>query len=209
MRKRLFLGTCFLIFPGLSWAQSLQGSSQAQFAQNQQADREKLARFENEATLLEFKEIGQLVPLPRARGVRVDRRLNRKYAWCRPWTRQFLRAMAEHHWDQFGTTFQVNSAVRTVAYQRSLAKRNKNAASTSGPKRSSHLTGSTVDITKVGMSSSEILWWREALLALEKRGLIEATEEFQQAVFHVMVFQHYADPPLVVTRPESERRASR
>ena len=79
-----------------------------------------------------------------------------------------------------------DSAVRTQEYQWKLQEHNGNATN-----RSSHIFGSTVDIAKKGMSRKSIQWMRHYLLRFEKMGLIEATEEFHQAVFHVMVFKAY------------------
>jgi hypothetical protein len=71
------------------------------------------------------------------------------------------------------------------------SKKNKNAAPVSGPTSSSHLGGSTVDITKKGLTKDEIRWMRKALLKLEAQDLVEATEEFRQSVFHIMVYKMY------------------
>ena len=107
---------------------------------------------------------------------------------------------------EFGESLQVNSCVRTVVYQRALAGRNGNAARVSGSRASLHLTGSAVDITKVGMSARQIRWMRERLLRNERQGMVEATEEFVQSVFHVVVFKKY-DPP--VAKPTKNKPAAK
>jgi hypothetical protein len=71
---------------------------------------------------------------------------------------------------------------------------NGNTAPISGPKKSSHLTGATVDIAKVGLTKAELDWLRKKLLVLEAEDLIEATEEQDQLVFHAMVFHTYSQP---------------
>jgi uncharacterized protein YcbK (DUF882 family) len=175
-----------------AFAASLQGSPAAMERQNKQADKEKLSRL-HENQLEVFKKKKLLVPLPDGKhGVVVDPRHQEKYNWCRPWTRRFLVDLGKDFEKKFGRPIQVNSAVRSVEYQELLKSRNANAAKgKSGPKRSSHLTGATVDIAKKDMSTEELAWMRNHLLALEKEGLIEATEEHVQPVFHVAVYKHY------------------
>jgi hypothetical protein len=65
---------------------------------------------------------------------------------------------------------------------------NANAAPIDGPRRSSHLTGSTVDISKL-LGNTE--WLREYLWQKFDQGEIILVEETNQAVFHVMVLKHY------------------
>ena len=69
---------------------------------------------------------------------------------------------------------------------------NANAAPAYGLERSSHLTGATVDITKIGMAAKQVSWMRRRLNELEKNELIEYVEEVnQQSTFHIMVFAKY------------------
>ncbi|MBI2635588.1 MAG: D-alanyl-D-alanine carboxypeptidase family protein [Parcubacteria group bacterium] len=172
-------------------ANELRGSSDAIERQNKQADLENLSRL-TEKQLGTFKKSGLLVPLPISKGVIVDDRLPKKYRYCRPWVLQFLVDLGENYETRFGKQIQVNSAVRTVEYQEELQKRNRNAASAkAGSQQSSHLTGATIDIAKKDMSYRELAWMRNHLIVLERKGLIEATEEFHQEVFHIMVFNRY------------------
>ena len=83
----------------------------------------------------------------------------------------------------------MNSAVRTIAYQKELRKTNKNAAPTDGDEQTSHTTGATFDIGKLGLKGKHIKWLRQHLLALKKAKKGEVVEEMHQAVFHVMVFK--------------------
>ena len=56
-------------------------------------------------------------------------------------------------------------------------------------KQSSHLTGSTVDISYKDISPESKAWLERKLRQMERQGLVEATEEHgSQACFHVMVF---------------------
>lgn len=169
----------------------LQGSPEALARQNELADLEKLPRI-RERQIKTFQQSELLVPLPKMMGVIIDYRLSTKYQWCRPWARTFLIDIGSDFHREFGKNIQVNSAVRTVEHQAKLIKRNGNAASNKpGPRESSHLTGATIDIAKRGMSPEQLTWMRDRLMNLERRGLIEATEEFRQPVFHIMVSMKY------------------
>lgn len=187
---------CFLLFAGaavLAIAQqpSLRGSRESQRRQNRQADKEGLTRIKSRAQQKRFEKTGLLVSLPENRSVRVDGRLSKDRRVCRPWTRRFLLRTGLKFYKKFKQPIKVSSDIRTVPDQRLLRGRNPNAAPVTGRFASSHLTGSTVDITKKGMSAKQIEWMRRELISLEKQRKIEATEEFRQPVFHVMVFKSY------------------
>jgi hypothetical protein len=128
---------------------------------------------------------------------------NRRY--CRPWTARFLADLAKEHAAAFHRPFQVNSAVRTVEYQKRLMRTTGNAAAAEGDVVSPHVTGSTIDIGKRGMPRTELAWMRRQLLALQNAGKIDVEEEFEQACFHITVYKAYetasptpktAQPPL-------------
>lgn len=187
-----------LTFAQSSWAEqkkttikkprmSLRGSGTVARAQNTQADRERLTRIADEKELRRFIELGILVPLPNNLFVRVDSRLDERYRYCRPWTRNFLNDLGRAHLLTFGRPIQVNSAVRPISRQRALKRSNGNAAPVKGPTRSSHPTASTVDIQK----GSDVNWMRDYLRQKKAAGQIAVAEEFRQSVFHVMVFQNY------------------
>ncbi len=171
---------------------SLRGSPESQRRQNEKADKVNLSRIKDDAQLEKFKELKLLVPIPQNETVQIDPRLAEKWRWVRPWTTKFLKDIGREYYSQFKKPIQVNSAVRTVERQNELRGTNRNAASTEGDKKSSHLTGAAIDIAKIGMSPTELVWMRNRLLALEKRALIEATEERRQLVFHIMVFKNYS-----------------
>lgn len=209
MRRILTAFFVFFVGAGVAEAQSFLGSRGSLREQNRQADRENLTRLQTDAQLARFKQAGLLVPLPGNAHIRIDTRLDEKWRWCRPWTREFLLDFGVAHHQKFRTALQVNSAVRTSARQRQLERSNPNAARAAGELGSSHLTGSTVDITKLGMSAEEIQWMRNRLRDLQRRGLIRVVEEFNQSVFHVMVFKHYAKPPAVKTPPAKKKSSRR
>lgn len=174
----------------------MRGTHELLVHQNVIADVEGLNRIQNDAQLNAMVRSGALVRLPVGSALDVDPRLpvNRRY--CRPWTARFLGEISRAHEELFGHPLQVNSAVRTVNFQRRLMRFNGNAAPASGDTASPHLTGETIDITKKGMSPREIGWMRAALGELQRDGKMDVEEEFEQAVFHISVYKTYA-PGLV------------
>jgi hypothetical protein len=171
---------------------SLKGTHESLVRENFEADQAGLARIENDVMLEMLKRSGELVSIEDALGVKADSRLEKKWAWVRPWTSEFLIDLGRGFHDAHKSTLLVSSAVRTDEYQGFLQLINKNAAMTSGARKSTHPTGATIDITKRYLTHKEIKWLRVQLLALEAQGLIEATEEFFQSVFHVMVLPRYS-----------------
>lgn len=110
------------------------------------------------------------------------------YRTLRPWTYNFLRRLGAQYFARFRNSFTVTSMTRTIAYQRRLRSGNANAAPAN---LSSHTTGATLDISWRGMTRPQIVWLSDILLRLERQELVQATREFQQPVFHVMVYPVY------------------
>jgi hypothetical protein len=176
----------------------LRGSHDILVHQNQVAEREGLDRIQNDEDLINLRSERLLVSLPATNTLQIDERLpvNRRY--CRPWTAEFLAALASAHYAHFHTPLQVNSAVRTVEFQQHLLRINGNAAPAEGDIASPHLTGQAIDIAKHGLSLTEIAWLRGYLLPLVQEGKVDVEEEFQQACFHISVYKKYlpsADAP--------------
>ena len=173
----------------------LKGSEESQLWQNYMVEKEGLARMPNRKHLLTWEALGFFVSLPQTNTARIDSRLKKdpEYCFALPRVADFLKDRAyELRRDLPGVHFEVSSAVRDEDRQKKIRRAgNWNAASVSGPKASSHLTGATIDITKKKMSKAQIEWWRKKLLYYETLRMIEATEEFNQAVFHIMVFGSY------------------
>ncbi|MGC2582442.1 MAG: DUF5715 family protein, partial [Acidobacteriaceae bacterium] len=172
----------------------LRGSMASLLRQNERDTAEGLVRIEDNAQLLQMEDEQAIVPLPASYGLRVNPDLPVDRRYCRPWTARFLADLARSHYERFHRPFQVNSAVRTVAFQRMLLEINGNAAPAEGDLASPHLTGAAVDIGKHGMSFSEIAWMRAHLLPLQTAGKIDVEEEFYQACFHITVYRSYAPP---------------
>jgi len=172
----------------------LRGSLASLMRQNERDDAEGLTRIEDDAQLHEMEADRDLIAVPASSALRVNPDLPRDRRYCRPWTARFLADLARSHYARFHRSIQVNSAVRTVAFQRALMAINGNAAPAEGDTASPHLTGAAVDIGKKGMSLSEISWMRAWLLPLQAEGRIDVEEEFYQACFHVTVYRSYAPP---------------
>lgn len=165
---------------------SLLGSHESQARQNEEALREGLERVLNDARLNRMKKDGTLVELPTHKYLEVDPRVPPKFRFCLPEVKTFLLDLASN--PRRTGKIKITSAVRTDVYQRELRKKNPNAVPLS-----SHVFGCTVDITKLKHSKAELKVLRKFLLELEGAGLIEATEETRQSVFHIMVFKKYLE----------------
>jgi len=174
---------------------ALKGSHEILVRQNEMADQEGLDRVQDDDGLLAMRESKLLVPIPAVQGMVLDERLPENRRYCRPWTAQFLTALARAHYSRFHSALQVNSAVRTVEFQQKLMITNGNAAKAEGETASPHLTGQAVDLAKHGLSLTEIAWLRGYLLPLVQSGKIDVEEEFQQACFHVSVYRKYVPQP--------------
>ncbi len=171
---------------------ALKGSHEILIHQNEMADRDGLARVQDDGDLEEMRRRAMLVAVPVGGGLQVDERLPGSRRYCRPWTANFLAVLARAHYARFHTALQVNSAVRTMAIQQRLLRTNGNAAPVAGETASPHLTGQAVDIGKRGMPLVEIAWLRGYLLPLIEAGKIDVEEEFQQSCFHISVYRKYA-----------------
>jgi hypothetical protein len=172
----------------------LRGSHESLERQNTRLDADGLERIEDESDLADRIEHKLLVPIPASGALTVNADLLPAHRYCRPWTALFLANLARAHDAAFHRPLEVNSAVRTVEYQKRLMEINGNAAAAEGDIVSPHLTGATIDIAKDGLSRDEIAWMRRRLLALQVAGKIDVEEEFQQACFHITVYKSYAPP---------------
>jgi len=178
----------------IRWVPPLRGSLASLMRQNERDEAEGLVRIEDQAQLDEMESAGDLVEVPASYSLRVNPDLPQDRRYCRPWTARFLADVAASHYARFHRPLQVNSAVRTVAFQRELLMVNGNAAPADGDIASPHLTGAAVDIGKHGLTLQEIAWMRAWLLPLETAGKIDVEEEFYQSCFHITVYRSYARP---------------
>jgi hypothetical protein len=185
----------------------LRGSRESLLRQNVKDTEEGLVRIQDDDQLNALRADRELVMLPASSALAVNPGLpfNRRY--CRPWTARFLSDLSQAHYERFHRSLQVNSAVRTVDFQRSLMLVNGNAAAAEGDMASPHLTGAAIDIGKKGLTTSEIAWMRAWLLPLQTAGKIDVEEEFYQACFHISVYKLYA-PPLLPRAPRKRASAT-
>ena len=169
----------------------LKGSRESLLRQNVRSTEDGLTRIQDDSDLMGMRRDGDLVALPSNASLLVDERLPANRRFCRPWTAQFLSDLARVHSGRFHRSLQVNSAVRTVEYQRHLERINGNAAPAEGNNASPHLTGATIDIAKKGLSMEEVGWMRAYLAPLQAAGKIDVEEEFYQSCFHITVYRSY------------------
>ena len=189
----LFVGIAEFALCGDDKAISLKGSTDSLAWQNKIADEQKLPRVSSDKELEQLKKSGVLIQIPE--WFRIDPRLDQKWRWVLPETAKFLDDFGVDFINHFGRYFKTTSAIRTTVRQLEIAKEgNPNAElPMEGPRRTSHTTGATIDISKIDMNEDELAWTRKELLRLEKLQVIEATEEdSQQKCFHIMVFKTYA-----------------
>ncbi|HEX4424999.1 MAG TPA: DUF5715 family protein [Terriglobales bacterium] len=177
----------------VAWNPVFRPSHDSLLRQNLEIDRMDLPRIQNDEELEQLKSSQDLVPIIAGRTLRFDPRLAPNRRYCRPWTRDFLGDISEAYYQQFHTSLQVNSAVRTVQVQKKLRRHNRNAAPETGETASSHLAGITVDIQRRGMTKAQVQWMEQYIMPLKDAGLVEPEEERHQWVFHVAVSGRYAD----------------
>lgn len=182
---------------------SLRGSLASLQRQNATLEAEGMERILDEDDLNSRIAHHLLTPVPASANLLVNPSLPENRRYCRSWTARFLTDLAKAHAAAFHRPFQVNSAVRTVEYQKRLMRTNGNAASAEGEIVSPHLTGATIDIGKQGMTRVELNWMRRTLFALQNAGKIDVEEEFEQACFHITVYKTYtvAHPAKKLAQP--------
>jgi hypothetical protein len=187
----------------------LKGSHESLVRQNVRSEAEGLERIEDEVDLNDRIARRLLVPVPVSSGLTVNANLPEDFRYCRPWTARFLADLARAHDLLFHRPIVVSSAVRTVAYQKQLERINGNAAPAEGDIVSPHLTGGTIDIAKEGLPRKELAWMRAWLAPLQADGKIDVEEEFQQACFHITVYESYVPPPAPAAKPHPRTRRRR
>ena len=182
-------------FERIGFFPPLRGSRASLLRQNERDNAEGLTRIQDDAQLLDLEAAGKLVPIPVSIGLRVNANLPPDRRYCRPWTAHFLAALARSHYARFHRPIEIDSAVRTVSFQRHLELINGNAAPAEGDLASPHLSGAAIDIGKKGMTFSEISWMRGWLLPIQTADRIDVEEEFRQACFHIDVYRGYEQAP--------------
>ena len=172
---------------------SLKATSESQIIQNQRADRDKLSRLADTPMLQRFARLQLLSPVLGSTRNYYLHKIPAQNRYLRPWSKLFLDRLSSQFRRRFRKPLRVTSLTRTVKYQNSLRGANGNAASSYGEKRSVHLTGACLDISKKTMRSKERTWMRGVLASLKQKGYLFPVEEFQQPNFHVMVYRNYPE----------------
>lgn len=174
-------------------AASLRADSSSQVIQNERADEDHLSRMEDLSMTERWVRLELLQPVAGKTSHYYLHAVPDQNRYLRPWAKLFLMRLSRQFRARFGAPMRVTSLLRTAEYQRALARRNGNAAAAKGPKRSAHLTGACLDISKKGMSSAQQAWVRRVLSSLRSKGYLYAIEEYQQPVFHILVHRKYED----------------
>ncbi len=179
----------------------MRGTREILVHQNLIADEEGLSRIQDDDDLRRMRTERMLVDFPESTSLHVNAELAGDRRCARPWTVRFAADIARSYYLRFHQPLQVNSAVRTVAYQLRLRRVNGNAAGIGGEMASPHLTGEAIDFGKRDMNTEEIAWMRTYLRPLMQVGKVDVEEEFQQACFHISVYRSYA-PEMPSSRRE-------
>jgi hypothetical protein len=169
----------------------LKANAKSQLIQNAYADQEELSRMLNVRMIQRFHRNGFLERVSNSTRYYYLHLIPAKYRYLRPWSKLFLDRLSRQYFARFKQKLRVTSLIRTVALQRALARRNSNAAEALGARRSSHLTGATLDISKRGMTSRALQWMRKVIYSLREQDYLYAIEEFSQPTFHIMVYRDY------------------
>lgn len=194
-RLLLIAGSALLLaslLPAVASAQSLRGSRASIDRMYRQARAERFSFFETPASVQRQLAAGRLVRLEPDGGFLLHRV---SYPYVRPATRTFVERLGAQYSAACGEALVVTSAVRPARRQPANSS-----------VRSVHPTGMAIDLRKP-TDAACLRWLRDALLGLERAGLIEATEEWAPPHFHVAVFAtRYARYAAVRERTEARAR---
>lgn len=172
-------------------ADALIGSHENLLHQNEEEKKEGLPRIQNDSQLNQLEESGDLVQVPVNEKLRIASNLPQNRRYCRAWTASFLTDLSNDFYQRFHTPLLVDSAVRTVVFQKKLMRHNKNAAAPDGDAASPHLSGNAVDLAKGHFTHEQLEWMRGKLAVLSFNGVLDVEEEFHQKCFHVSVYSEY------------------
>lgn len=174
-----------LLVSQIGGAQSLRGSRSSVNRMYARAVSSHLDFLRTPASIYNAVKDSELVAIGFTDDVDLDRV---KYPFVLPHTREVIYAFAARYHAACGQRTVLTSAVRPVAEQP------RNASL-----KSVHPTGMAVDFRRP--TGTCLKFMRKDLLALEKQGVLEATEERHPVHFHVAVFER---PP--ARRPTDEAR---
>lgn len=195
MHLKNLLFACLILASSAAEGASLAGSKKSLDKQQRMARVLGLPKFNDVEDIKKLLIRGELYELPReGETFYLDEKIGEcepmyahLYRLTSPTVLKFLSELSRDFYHRFGgKRLKVTSLIRTVQCQRFLGRRNRNAVR---PNRSAHVTGAAIDISTKDLSRDELRWMRRRLVELERLEWIEATEEYHQACFHIMVFQ--------------------
>ena len=173
-----------------AFAQSLRGSNASVKLMHRSAVRRGLDFYETSSQVRRAVARGELVPLRSNGNYAVS---NVRTPYVRPATRAFVTDLAARYRRACGTRLVVTSATRPMS--RRMAN---------GSALSVHPTGMAIDLRRP--TGRCLTWLRRTLLASERQGVIEATEERRPPHFHVAVLSaRYQKASTSVARSSASR----
>jgi hypothetical protein len=89
--------------------------------QNKEIDDNALTRYEDMDAVLDAVDRGELVPIPVSDALVVDKQLDPRRRYVRPWTAQFLTDISRRFYAEFHQPLMVDSAVRPRDVQKNYA----------------------------------------------------------------------------------------
>jgi len=193
--RLLCLAWLAALVPAALHAQSLRGSRASVERMARYARTHHLPRYETATGLRRAAAKGLLVPL-RGGAYKLHRVA---YPYVLPETRSFVDRLAAQYRAACKATLVITSASRPARAQ-----------PWNSVPESVHTSGMAVDLRKPDSGPCRA-WLRRTLLALEKDGVIEATEEYGPPHFHVAVYgvpyrRSIGKPPI---RPGQRRTTPR
>src|SRR5208282_979260 len=163
--------------------------------QNAEADLQHLPRIQNDAEMRELIGDGELTAVPgNLSALRAG--VPRERAYLRPWATDFLLSFAGEYYSTFGQPLTLDSAVRTVKFQKRLRRWNRNAAPATGEAATVHTTGIAFDIQRRKMNPAQLRWTEWRLFYLQATGKVIVEEEVSRrnSCFHVVVRRESLSP---------------
>lgn len=154
-------------------AQSLRGSTASVNRMFEHATDNGIYFYKTGAGIQKAAREGRFVRLASNASYRIH---NASYPYVREETRTFVERLSAQYRSACGERLVITSGARP-----------KSMRLTNGARKSVHPTGMAIDLRKPTRRSC-LDWLRQTLIALEARGVIEATEEFNPPHFHVAVF---------------------
>ncbi len=157
-------------------------------AQNAEADSQRLPRIQNDAELRELIGDGELAAIP-GNLSSLRSTVPHDRAYLRPWAADFLVLFSREYFDVFGRPLTLDSAVRTVKFQKRLRRWNRNAAPATGETATVHTTGIAFDLQRRKMNPAQLRWTEWRLFYLQSIGRVIVEEEVSRknSCFHIVV----------------------